>query len=167
MFATASCVPASQSSAAAGVPNGPPAGRAPCDAPSGASAEQAALRCYETRVKPGLASLAHSGAAERFRFGSSDHLDHTLRIPPIASTEKEPLAGLAAKQSFWNGMPSDLLTKTTALGDASLVADDTIYEVVTLALSEPSMPTDGGILLAFIVERATKRTVLVLRLIHG
>jgi hypothetical protein len=132
------------------------------------------LRCYEARIKPALHALAQSGAWSNYRFGHAEYIEHVVGIAPVVGKEKDPSAGAAAKRSYLGGydgvkigMPADLLRRTTILGDASLIADETTYDLVFITLTEPGTPVDGGMDFVCFVDRSQRTIVFVMRVVHG
>lgn len=152
--ATGSTPPAG-SAAPAATGSTPPAGLAPC-AGAGSTPEDAALACYQTRIKPGLEALIASGRTGAYSFGVDSYLAHALTLTPRVERQ----AGTSSPS-----VPADLATQVTALGDVRSVKPGFI--AVLVILRDAKMPTDGDLRLELWLDPKTLETVLAYRILGG
>ncbi len=141
----------------------PPAGLSPCPVlPRAADIADAVLTCFRTRVAPAILGL--KSQRSDYRFGDPRYVQETYALPPVVTVD--PRARPQLRQEL-QAIPSPLLLATTALGSLELVDPRRSWIVVTVLLTSPDLPTDGGTRLEFIVDAETWTTVLVYRVLHG
>lgn len=141
----------------------PPAGGAPCAATPGVSTPvEAALACFRDRVQPALLELGPRDAS--YRFGRGEYLRTTYALAPAARVSPRQWPQVEAELRRHG---PTLLQQITALGDPAAVVPGRSWVLVEIHLRSADMPDDGGAVLVFVVDAATRDTVFVYRQLHG
>ncbi|MGH1343527.1 MAG: hypothetical protein ACRBN8_18365 [Nannocystales bacterium] len=152
-----------------------PAGRSACGAlPQAQNVTDAALHCFQSRVKPAVLDLErrvrdhHDAASDYpegfYRFGSGPYVRETYALPPVVEVDQRPWPQVARALEQ---LPPDLLKSTTALGALETVSPERDWIVVNVRLRSPEMPVDAATHLQFVIDEETWTTVFVFRVVNG